>query len=255
MTLAGRRLRDAARGPLAAVAFLTSVPVGRFAAADTAAVAAAAPFYPLVGAGLGALAGLVERGLSPTLPPFVVAALLLALLAGLTGAIHLDALADTADALGGRTREDRLRIMRDHHIGAFGATALVLALSLKLAAIAALIELDEATAGLVVAAACSRAAVLPVAAVLPDARREERSTSVSGQVGVVGAAAGLLVAAVLAVLVSGLAGFVVFLAALAVAGLAAAFYAWWLRGVTGDALGAVIELAELSALTTAVAVL
>jgi adenosylcobinamide-GDP ribazoletransferase len=255
VTPAGRRLRDVARGPLAAVAFLTSVPVGRFAVVDATAVAAAAPFYPLVGAGLGAFAALVERGLSPSLPAFVVAALLLALLAGLTGAIHLDALADTADALGGRTREDRLRIMRDHHIGAFGATALVLALSLKLAAIAALIELDEATAGLVLAAACSRAAVLPVAALLPDARRDERTTSISGQVGVIGAAAGLLVAAALAVLVSGLAGCVVLITALAVAGLAAAFYAWWLRGVTGDALGAVVELAELSALTTAVAVL
>ena len=255
MTRAARRLRDAVRGPLAAVSFLTSVPVGRLVAVDAAAVAAAAPFYPLVGAGLGAIAALVERGLSPSLPPFMVAALLLVLLAALTGAIHLDALADTADALGGGTREERLRIMRDHRIGAFGATALVLALSLELAAIAALIELDEATAALVVAGACSRAVVLPVAALLPDARREERGAGISAQVGVIRATAGVVVAAALSVLVSGLDGFVVFLAALAVAGLAAAFYAWWLRGVTGDALGAVVLLAEVAGLTTAVAVL
>lgn len=255
LTPAASVVRGAPLGLAAAVALLTRVPVGRIVAVEPRAVAAAAPFYPLVGAGLGALAGLAEQVLSPVLPPLVVAALLIALLAMLTGAMHLDALADTTDALGGQSREDSLRIMRDHSVGAFGATAIALALLLKVAAVAALIESGEAMAGLVAAGACSRASVLPLAVLLPDARRDERSSSVSEQISVAGAVLGLLVAAALAVLAAGEVGVFVFVAVLALAGLAAVFYRRWLGGVTGDALGAVIELAELAALTTALAAL
>lgn len=57
-----------------------------------------------------------------------------------TGALHLDVLADTADGLGGgRTREDALRIMRDHAVGAYGAIALALLLVLKIAALSELL--------------------------------------------------------------------------------------------------------------------
>ena len=255
MIPAASLLRAAPLGLAAAVAFLTRVPVGRAVVVDAKAVGAAAPFYPLVGAGLGALAGLAERGLSPLLPPLVVAALLVALLAMLTGALHLDALADTVDALGGQSRQDRLRIMRDHSVGAFGATAIALALLLKLAAVAALIESGHVMAGLVAAGACSRASVLPLAIALPDARRGERSSSVSEQVSVAGAVLGLVVAAALAVLVAGEVGVFVFVAALALALSAGVFYWRWLGGVTGDALGAVIELSELATLTTALVAL
>jgi adenosylcobinamide-GDP ribazoletransferase len=241
------------RGLLAATAFLTRAPVGRLLDADAVAVGAAAPFYPLVGAGLGALAGLAELGLSPLLPPFVVAALLVALLAVLTGAMHLDALADTADALGGRSHEDRLRIMRDHAVGAFGAAALVLALLLKTAAVASLIEAGEAMAGLVAAGACSRAVILPVAVALPYARTEESGVSVPARIGRAGAVIGLLAAAAIALLVAGITGIAAFGAACILAALAAVFYARWLGGVTGDALGAVVELAELAALIVVVA--
>jgi adenosylcobinamide-GDP ribazoletransferase len=238
----------------AAGAFLTRLPIGRFVDVDARAVAAAAPLYPAVGAALGAVAGLVERGLSPWLPPFIVAALLTSLLAGLTGAMHLDGLADTADALGGRSREDSLRIMRDHVVGAFGASALVLALVLKVAVVAALIETDEVVAGLVAACACSRAVAAPLAAALPYAR-ESRQVGVPEQIGLWRAVVGLLVAASIAVAAAGAAGAVVLLAACAVAAAAGVLYRRWLGGVTGDTLGAVVELGELAALTTAVAIL
>lgn len=243
------------RGLAAATAFLTRVPVGRFVDVDARAVAAATPFYPMVGAALGLVGGLAERGLSPTLPPFVAAAVLAALLAALTGAMHLDALADTADALGGRSRDDSLRIMRDHAVGAFGASALTLALVLKVAAIAALIDAGNATAGLIAACACSRAVASPLAAALPYARSEPRRANVPKNIGAARAVLGLLVAAVLAICAAGTAGLFIFLTACVVAVLAAVFYARWLGGVTGDALGAVVELSELAALTIAVAVL
>jgi adenosylcobinamide-GDP ribazoletransferase len=242
------------RGLAAAGAFLTRLPIGRFVDVDARAVAAAAPLYPVVGGALGAAAGLAERGLSPWLPPFVVAALLVSLLAVLTGAIHLDGLADTADALGGQSREDRLRIMRDHAVGAFGASALGLALVLKVALVTALIENDAAIAGLVAACACSRAVAPPLAAALPYAR-ESRQATVPDEIGVMRAVIGVLVAASIALVAAGTAGVAVLLAACAVAGAAGVLYARWLGGVTGDALGAVVEVGELAALTTAVAAL
>lgn len=252
MTPAASVLLSLPRGLAAATAFLTRVPIGRVLDADAKAIASAAPYYPLVGGGLGALAGLAERGLSPLLPPFLVAGLLVALITALTGAMHLDALADTADALGGRSREDSLRIMRDHAIGAFGGTALVLALLLKVAVIAALIESGEAMAGLVAAGACSRAVILPLAVVLPYARDGEHG--LSDAITTAGAVSGLLVAAGLALLVAGWIGVAAFVAASTVAALAGAFYARWLHGVTGDTLGAVVELSEVAALTAGVAV-
>ena len=242
------------RGLAAAGAFLTRLPIGRFVHVDARAVAAAVPLYPVVGAFLGAVAGLAERGLSPWLPPFVVAALLVALLASLTGAIHLDGLADTADALGGRSREDSLRIMRDHSVGAFGASALALAIVLKVALVATLIDSDAALAGLVAACACSRAVAPPLAAVLPYAR-ESRQVTVPEEMGPWRAAVGLLVAASIAVVAAGVAGIAVLLAACAIAATAGLLYARWLGGITGDTLGAVVELGELAALTTAVAAL
>lgn len=254
MTPAVSAIAHLPRGLAAAGAFLTLLPIGRFVHFDARAVAAAAPLYPVVGAALGAVAGLAERGLSPWLPPVVVAALLVSLLASLTGAMHLDGLADTADALGGHSREARLRIMRDHAIGAFGASALVLAVVLKVALIAALIDTGEAMAGLVAACACSRAVASPLAAILPYAR-ESRQVTVPEEMGPWRAAAGLLVAASVAVLSAGAAGIAVLLAACAIAATAGLLYARWLGGITGDTLGAVVELGELAALTTAVAAL
>ena len=115
---------------LAAVAFLTRVPVGRLVALDGRDVArgaralparrrrASAPSSGGVADGLAAdAAGRSPRRRSRSSSP-----------RSLTGALHLDALADTADALGGSTRERALEIMRDHAIGAYGAVALVLVL-------------------------------------------------------------------------------------------------------------------------------
>src|ERR671914_304543 len=122
----------------AATAFLTRVPVGRFVEIDGRAVARAAPFYPLVGAVVGGLAGAVVDVLAGPLPAWAAATTGVGLAALLTGGMHLDALADTADALGGGTRQRRLEIMRDHSIGSFGAVALVLVLLLEISLLAEL---------------------------------------------------------------------------------------------------------------------
>ena len=85
---------------------------------------------------VGLIIGFVLAGLSWilrfVLPPGIANALLLVVLVILTGALHLDGLADTCDGLAGhKTAEDRWRIMRDSRVGGFGVIGIVLILLVK----------------------------------------------------------------------------------------------------------------------------
>src|SRR3954468_17193195 len=102
---------QAVRAFAGALAFLTRVPIGRWVVLDGADVARGGAFFPVVGAGIGAAVGAVA-----SLGGLLAAVLAVTAGAVLTGALHFDALADTADALGARTRERALAIMRDHQI-------------------------------------------------------------------------------------------------------------------------------------------
>lgn len=149
---------------VAAVGFLTCIPIRQPTTARTADLLAAAPLFPLVGAALGALAGGTAALLTPVLPALLAATLAVALELVLTGALHADALADSADGLGGRDRSQALEIMRDHSLGAYGAAALTLDLLAKTVALAALAEHDAVLAGVVLAAAIAVATTGPDAA-------------------------------------------------------------------------------------------
>jgi adenosylcobinamide-GDP ribazoletransferase len=242
------------RAPAAAVAFLTRAPVGRLVAFDGADVARAAPLFPLVGGAVGLCSGVLADALAGPLPGLVAGLLGVALAALLTGAIHLDALADTADALGARTRAHALEIMRDHAIGAYGATALVLVLLLDAAALGALGTRDDAALAGLAAGAAGRAAILPIAATLPSARHGDGQGGVLAGLGRGKALAGVVLALVLAV-PAGTAGLAAAAAAAATCAALAGFYFLWLGGFTGDLLGAAGKLAETAALVTALVVL
>jgi adenosylcobinamide-GDP ribazoletransferase len=242
------------RVPVAAVAFLTRVPVGRFVHVSGADVGRSAPLFPLVGGGVGALSGLVADALAGALPALAAGALAVALAALLTGALHLDALADSADALGGDSRARALEIMRDHAVGAFGATALILVIVLDAAVLGELGAGDDAALAGLAAGAAGRAAMLPLALALPYARPGEGQGRTLEEVGAWSAIAGLVVALLLA-LPAGAAGLAAAGAAGAVAAVLAVEYKRWLGGVTGDLLGAAAKLAETAALVTALAVL
>jgi len=96
-------------------------------------------WFPFVGFGLGAILAALALLLGALFPPMVTAALLVGAWAALTGALHLDGLADCGDGLlAPVARERRLEIMRDSRIGAFGVVTLTLALMLKFAALATL---------------------------------------------------------------------------------------------------------------------
>lgn len=239
----------AGRAALAAVAFLTRVPVpaGRVELGRED-VARGAVLFPLVGAGIGALAGLVAVGLDARLGALLAAALAVAFEALLTGAIHLDGLADTADGLGARTRERALAVMREPALGAFGVTALGLDLLVKTTAVAAILSGPEPVLALVAAFALGRAAPLALAAWFPYAREEDGiGRALAGRPWL---AAGVVLGLGLAVGALGVRG-VWLVAAAALGVVALALVARRLGGVTGDVLGASAELGTTLALVAA----
>jgi adenosylcobinamide-GDP ribazoletransferase len=242
------------RAAAAAVTFLTRVPLGRRVAVDGADVARGALLFPVVGAGVGALSGGVAVIAHPRLPALAAAGVALAVGVVLTGAMHVDALADTFDAVGASTRERALEIMRDSRVGAFGATALILDLLVKAAAVAALLERGGALAALVAAGALSRAASPPLALILRYPRVEGGPGSVlSGRVGWPAALGAVIVGVGGAALAGGGTGLAMAASvACTTIGLGLLFHRW-LGGATGDCLGAATEIGETVALVVAAA--
>ncbi len=224
---------------LIALQFLTRLPVPSVAAFMPAAQARSLCYYPLVGLLIGGLLWAVGAWLPPGV---TTAALLLAVWVLLTGGLHLDGLADSADAWsGGQGDPERtLRIMQDPASGPIGVTAIVLVLLLKFAALAELLA-GGGLWTLPLAPAVARAAVplilLTSRYVRPGGLAEQMSRELPRRalwpIVAVTAGALLLLAGLWALLL---------LAALL----------WGLRrsmvvhigGVTGDTLGATVEIVE-----------
>jgi adenosylcobinamide-GDP ribazoletransferase len=241
------------RALLAALTFLTRIPLGRTVVLDGDDVARAGPAFPLVGAGIGAAVGGIAATLAHPLSPLVAVVLALAAGTVLTGALHLDALADAADALGARSRERALEIMRDHAIGAYGAAAIALDLLIKAATLSVLVDRADVLRFAVAAGALSRLTPVLLAAWLPYARPGGGAGASLTRGGRRRAAVAALVALAIAVAVAGLDGAIVSACGAAVAVLLARAFYLWLGGVTGDALGAAVELTEAAVLVVAVA--
>jgi adenosylcobinamide-GDP ribazoletransferase len=128
--------------------------------------------YPGIGLLLGLILWVTHRVISPAFPRALGDGLIVTLLVILTGALHLDGLADTLDGLAaGKTPEERLRIMRDHRVGTFGVVGLILILGLKFLA---LNSLPNGVSGkaLVVALILSRWSMVQLTYRAPYVRQE-----------------------------------------------------------------------------------
>jgi adenosylcobinamide-GDP ribazoletransferase len=239
------------RAAAAALALLTRAPLPGRLVLDGGDLARGAGLFPVVGATVGALAGAAAT-LAADGGPLLAGGLGVLVMALATGALHLDGLADAADALGGRTPADALRIMRDHTLGAYGTTALVLDLLLKAAALGQLASGGDAILVAAVAGGLSRAAGAGLAAAAPYARIEGETVAATFTRAVGrGPAALAIVLAVLGALAAGTLGLALALAVVASAALVGARFVRRLGGVTGDVLGAAIEISETCALVTA----
>lgn len=248
-----RALHDAAL----ALSFLSVLPVPR-AEATPQALARSTVFFPLVGLVLGAmLVGARHVGLA-IFPAGVVDLFLVLILVGLTRGLHLDGLADSADALGsGAPRNRALEIMKDPRIGSFGMLALAGALLAKFQLIAAVGPAAK-EAVLLLFPLLARWSVVPVLALVPYARAEGGlgGPFSEGTTWRQAVTASVIMAAALAaaVAVVGWQLLVALLAAVLVSLGWVQYVRRRLGGVTGDTLGAQIELVELGVLASLVAV-
>lgn len=249
----------------ALIRFFSRVPVPRANRLDDPAALPrfdrAGALMPLCGAVLALPACLVLAGLGQTaLPAAAVALLAVATGVIVTGALHEDGLADVADGFfGAHRRERRLEIMKDSRIGAFGAIALIIALSLRAVLLASLLERAGVAAtclALIVVEAWSRAAIAVVWACLPSARPDGLAAA-CGRPGGMAAAGACALSLAAALPLLPLAGTAVALAAL-LAGLAAFGIARLamarIGGQTGDVLGATQQVTLLAALAGLTAV-
>jgi adenosylcobinamide-GDP ribazoletransferase len=168
-----------------------------------------------------------------------------------TGALHQDALADTADAAGAPTRERALEIMRDPRVGAFGVAATVSDLLVKSAAISTVTERRRIVRTWVAAGALSRAVPVLLAAALPYAREQAGTGDPLTHGGAERAAAAGCLSLACAVFALGGEGARLAAVAAGLAGAAGAILGGWLGGVTGDGLGAALELTETTLLVLA----
>ncbi|UWQ89402.1 adenosylcobinamide-GDP ribazoletransferase [Rhodobacteraceae bacterium M382] len=205
--------------------------------------------FPLVGicvAGCAAVAGGMTTAAG--LPSTVTAGVFLCVQILIGGAMHEDGLADTADGFwGGFTRERRLEIMKDSHIGTYGVLALIVSVGLRWATLAALLPISGFAPVLAVAA-LSRAAMPVMMIALPNARSTGLSQSV-GRPPLRSVLVGGLIASGISLLILGLSVTLVLSTIgiallLGLAGLAQVK----IKGQTGDILGATQQVLELALL-------
>jgi adenosylcobinamide-GDP ribazoletransferase len=211
-----------------------------------------AAWFPVIGLGIGVLLALTDRIATAVFPPLISAVLTVAAWKLVTGGLHVDGLADCLDGLAGYDSQRRLEIMDDSRIGAFAALGLILFLLLETAAVAELAP-GGGWVVLLVVPAIGRSTPVLLARLFHPARPRGQAVSFKASLGAWDPPLALGGTAVVAVLLLGWVG----LLALAVASMVALsvgrFFSARLGGITGDVLGAGIELGELAALLTMVA--
>ncbi len=228
----------------AALVLLTRLPVPALPNHAFAHPARAVWAYPVVGLILGLIVWLISWICSAFgLPAPIAAGIVLGALILLTGAMHEDGLADTADGLwGGHDTARRLEIMKDSRIGAYGVLALIVAMGLRWLGLT-----EVSWAGLVTALVVSRAVMPPLMLALPHAR----STGLSHSVGAPSKGPvliGILIAATVAIGLNSTTGALALVVALLVAGLIGLIAKAKIGGQTGDILGATQLCTEIAVL-------
>ena len=233
---------------LIAIEVLTPLRLRRVQRWEDRDFGAALGWFPVVGLLIGGVLLLLDRILAPLLPPMPTAALLLAALALLTGGLHLDGLADTADGLAVQgDRATRLGVMSEGNIGPAGVMALALVLLVQWSALVSL-EPSLRASGLLIAPSLARWSATPVAMLFRPARPRGIGHALQQGVWPFAAPFSTALMVVIAVALFGVAGLalplIAAVSALAIAGATSRM----LDGVTGDTFGASIEVAQAAVL-------
>jgi adenosylcobinamide-GDP ribazoletransferase len=248
-------LRDLIADLRIAASFVTILPVASSEPAGDGAIARATWALPVAGLVVG-LAGALVYAIASRfgLTSSLAALLALAATALVTGALHEDGLADTADGLGGgRTRQRKLEIMRDSRIGTYGVCALILSFGLRWSALAAIANPWAVALALCAAHTAARAGLPAFMSQVAPARPDGLSASAGSPPGrsvAIAFAVGILAL----VLALGPGKALVSLILLSLAGLMLARLAIrQIGGQTGDILGAFEQTGEILILLVAAA--
>jgi adenosylcobinamide-GDP ribazoletransferase len=235
---------------LLALRFLTIIPLGNRNEITADSVGVAGKFYPLVGLIIGGLFWIFFYGINLIFPISVSVGLLLLFWVVLTGALHLDGLADSLDGLyAGTNTEERLRIMKDVHLGAMGIIGLILVLGIKYLLLREMMSFPSLWIWIVLIPAVSRWTPIFLAFLFPYARQGEGL----GQALVTGTGKKELFWATLlawgsVLIIERFFGLGVILITLFWSLVCGWYFQKKLGGITGDALGAVIESTEVCAM-------
>jgi adenosylcobinamide-GDP ribazoletransferase len=246
-------LEERAQDIKAAIVFCTRLPMLRASPIAAGAIGRAAWAFPIAGLLVGLIAAVVyalahKFGL-PAWPAagLTVAATLLA-----TGCLHEDGLADTADGFGGgKTREQKLAIMRDSRIGTYGVCALILSILIRVGVLASFFDTRSVLWALMAAHVGARAAMPALMFLLKPARSDGLAFEAGHPSGNAVAAALAIGFIVLAICLRPLRGIV----ALVCLGIAILIMAWLsnrqIEGQTGDVIGALEQVSEVAILLVA----
>lgn len=239
-------IRDRKLDLIYAISLLTRIPISSTILEPRPQSAWA---WPVVGFGLGVLAGAAIWVLMALGAPNSVATIVgLAMMVLLTGCLHEDGLADTFDGLwGGQNAEQRLEIMRDSNIGAYGVTALVIAFFARFLGIFESIDDIHPIIVLTVSGALSRTVMMVAMHLCPTARNEGLAAT-TGRPPVKVALFGIIFSTILCIIFFGW-QFLIPLIAVSIAGLLISLLAIRkIGGFSGDTLGASQQTSEIACL-------
>lgn len=237
----------------AAIKFLTILPVPNAWSGDETTLARSIPCFPIAGLLIGLIAAAFDYTIGLALPLLPASALTILVLICLTGGLHMDGLADTADGFfSARPRGKMMEIMRDSRIGVMGVLSVVFVVLLKVTLLAD-ISMSSRWALILIMPMAGRAAIVSLMTALPYARPEGGLATLFAShrswLLCLWAWGVLFVAAV--GLSQGI-GFAAALLALVITTLFVLYNRSKIGGYTGDTLGAICELAEIAPLLAAV---
>jgi len=240
---------------LAAIQFLTSIPIPGKRELSPETLGRATAWFPVVGLIIGLVLAALNWLLLLILPPSVVNALLIASLVLLTGAMHLDGLADTCDGIAGhKTVEERWKVMHDSRTGAFGVVGIVLILLVKYVTLNNIPPVFM-TAVLILMPVVSRWAMVYAIYVYRYARPSGLGTAFKQATRWPQFTAATIITLAVSVALMpwfSLAGLLIMSGILIITTALAFYFRYKFAGLTGDTYGAINELAEMMILILAI---
>lgn len=225
-----------------ALQFLTIIPMPFKKEPKEREIASSLVFFPIVALLIGLLLFLANWGLGEVFSPVVTAAFTLLVWVLISGAMHLDGLADSCDGLAGNTAEKRLEIMKDSHTGAFGVVGISLLLLVKFAAIVSLSGWEWEA--LVLAPVFGTWAMVLAITVFPYARKNGVGQAFKQGATIFKLLIATIITLAAAALLAGWWGVVIMAITCLVTVLVGVFFKSRLGGLTGDTYGAIKEVSE-----------